>query len=88
MIPSEMVATLQAMGTYIPAGTPILFSPEHGFGWEDPQGWRVYLGKSLVDINQKLLIYQRFVEALEEQGIEPSLISVEYMHAPFYRTER
>ena len=93
MLPPEMVSTLQAMGAYVPAGTPILYSTEHGFGWQDPNGWRVYFGKSLVDadgysISQKLLVYQHLQENLANQGIQPSLISVEFLHAPFYRTER
>lgn len=83
-----MVATLQEMATYVPAGTPILFSAEHGFGWQDPNGWQVFLGKNLKDISQKLQIYQKLADSLSEQGIEPSLISVEFLHAPFYRTER
>ena len=93
MLPPEMVSTLLAMGAYVPAGTPILYSTEHGFGWQDPNGWRVYFGKSLVDadgysISQKLLVYQHLQENLANQGIQPSLISVEFLHAPFYRTER
>ena len=88
MLSTEMVKTLQNMATYVPAGTPILFSAEHGFGWQDPKGWQVYLGKNLKDISQKLVIYQKLEESLAEQGIEPSLISVEFLHAPYYRTEQ
>lgn len=88
MLSNELVSTLQEMGAIIPADTPILFSTEHGFGWNDPNGWQVYFGKSLAEMSQKLLVYQKLVESLEEQGIEPSMISVEFLHAPFYRTER
>lgn len=88
LLSAEMVNALLAMKAYVPEGTPILLSVEHGFGWEDPHGWRVYLGKNLAEMNQKLLIYQKFVEKLAEQGIEPSMVSVEFLHAPFYRTER
>jgi len=88
MLSPEMVSSIQAMGTYVPGGTPILYSAEHGFGWQDPNGWQVYFGKSLADINQKLQIYQKLEDSLAEQGIEPSLISVEFLNAPFYRTER
>ncbi len=88
MLSAELISTLQAMGKSVPEGTPILFSAEHGFGWNDPGGWQVYFGKSLAEISQKLLVYQKLVENLDDQGIEPSMISVEFVHAPFYRTER
>jgi len=88
MLSAELISTLQAMGTSVPEGTPILFSAEHGFGWNDPGGWQVYFGKSLAEMSQKLLVYQKLEESLAEQGIEPSMISVEFLHAPFYRTER
>jgi hypothetical protein len=88
MLSTELITTLQAMGKSVPEGTSILFSTEHGFGWKDPGGWQVYFGKSLAEMSQKLLVYQKLVERLAEQGIEPSMISVEFLHAPFYRTER
>jgi cell division protein FtsQ len=88
MLSADLIATLQAMGKNVPEGTPILFSTEHGFGWKDPGGWQVYFGKSLAEMSQKLLVYQKLVESLAEQGIEPSMISVEFLHAPFYRTEQ
>jgi cell division protein FtsQ len=84
----ELVATIQSLGAYVPEGVMILFSPEHGFGWEDPNGWQVYFGKNLEDIDQKLRVFQALQENLLSQGIQPSLISVEYLHTPYYRTER
>jgi hypothetical protein len=88
MLSPEMVKTLQTMGPYIPEGTAILFSTEHGFGWQDPNGWQAFFGKDLGQIDQKLLVYQYLQESLRNEGIEPSLISVEFLYAPFYRTER
>jgi cell division protein FtsQ len=88
LLSPELIATLQAMGKFVPKGTPILFSAEHGFGWKDPGGWQVYFGKSLAEMSQKLLVYQKLVESLAKHGIEPSMVSVEFLDAPFYRTER
>lgn len=88
MLSPEMVTTLQTMGPYVPEGTAILFSTEHGFGWRDPNGWQAFFGKDLDQIDQKLLVYQNLQESLRNEGIEPSLISVEFLHAPFYRMER
>ncbi len=88
MLSPEIVKTLQSMGPYVPEGTAILFSTEHGFGWQDPNGWQAFFGQDLSQIDQKLLVYQSLQESLRNDGVQPSLISVEFLHAPFYRTER
>jgi cell division protein FtsQ len=88
MLSAEMISTLQTMGPYVPEGAAILFSTEHGFGWQDPNGWQAFFGQDLSQIDQKLLVYQSLQESLRNDGIEPSLISVEFLNAPFYRTER
>jgi hypothetical protein len=69
----------------VPQGTPILYNPEHGLGWEDPSGWDVYVGLTLNDIEYKLKAYQELIGKLGEEGITPSLVSFERLHAPFYR---
>jgi len=40
------------------------------------------------DMEMKLSVYQAMVDRLQSEGIQPALISVEYVHAPYYRTER
>jgi hypothetical protein len=36
----------------------------------------------------KLNVYQTLVDQLQSEGIQPEMISVEYVHAPYYRMER
>jgi hypothetical protein len=36
----------------------------------------------------KMAVYQALVDQLKSEGIQPALISVEYVHAPYYRMER
>jgi hypothetical protein len=57
-------------------------------GWNDPNGWEVFFGSQGNDMNQKLAVYKSLVERLQSEGIQPALISVEYIHAPYYRMER
>jgi hypothetical protein len=56
-------------------------------GWKDGRGWDVYFGEPQ-DMDMKLVVYQATVRRLESEGIQPVLISVEQVHAPYYRMER
>jgi cell division protein FtsQ len=83
----QFVASVLKLRTYIPAGAALLYDPENGLGWTDAQGWQVYLGTDVSQIDVKLIEYQKIVTALLEQNLQPILISVEYIHAPYYRLE-
>ena len=72
----------------MPADTMLVYDSEHGLGWNDPNGWEVYFGAEDQDMEMKLSVYQAMVERLQSEGIQPALISVEYVHAPYYRMER
>ncbi|OGO60801.1 MAG: hypothetical protein A2032_02020 [Chloroflexi bacterium RBG_19FT_COMBO_49_13] len=84
----ELVTAILALGEKMPADTLLVYDSEHGLGWNDPKGWEVFFGAEDQDMEMKLTIYQAMVERLESQGIQPALISVEYIHAPYYRMER
>jgi hypothetical protein len=81
----DMVQTLQTLQSDAPEGTPILYDPQYGLGWKDSRGWQVYFGKTPEGITSKLRVYQALVDQLTKQGEPPTLISVAYPDAPFYR---
>jgi hypothetical protein len=84
-IPPEMVQALLSLAPVVPAGMPMIFDPQHGMGWQDPRGWTVYIGQNAKDIPMKKDVYKAIVDTLTLQGVQPSLISVEYLNAPFYK---
>jgi cell division protein FtsQ len=84
-IAPEMVQALTELAQVAPAGMPMIFDPQFGVGWQDPRGWTVYLGQNTKDISMKKVVYQAIVDTLTLQGVQPSLISVEYLNAPFYK---
>ena len=91
LIPSvdpQFVASVLKLRNYIPAGAALLYDSENGLGWTDEHGWQVYLGTDLTQVDVKLAEYQHIVTLLLEQNLQPVLISVEYIHAPFYRLEQ
>jgi hypothetical protein len=84
----KLVASILALGAKMPADTMLVYDSEHGLGWDDPNGWEVYFGAEDQDMEMKLSVYQAMVERLQSEGIQPALISVEFVHAPYYRMER
>lgn len=93
LLSPQMVAAVLALAERAPQNTTIIYDELHGFGWKDERGWDVYFGDA-ADMEMKLLVYKALVKRLkdqvdqEDQEGQPSLISVEYVHAPYYRVER
>lgn len=81
----DLVSAVLLVHGFAPQGVTLLYDLEHGLGWRDPQGWQVYFGTDGSDMGQRLQVYQALVAELAAQQIAPALISVEHLHAPFYR---
>jgi cell division protein FtsQ len=86
-ISPTLIPAILAMKSQAPAGVALAYDDKYGLGWNDPKGWKVYFGFNETDMGLKLQEYQAIVSKLESEGIQPKLISVEYIHAPFYRLE-
>ena len=87
-LPPELVFGILTMSAQMPADTLLVYDSEHGLGWNDPNGWEVFFGTQGKDMDMKLSVYQALVADLQNEGIQPAMISVEYVHAPYYRMER
>ena len=85
---SQMITAILAMSVHVPTNTSLVYTENRGLGWQDPQGWDVFFGADLNDIEMKLLVYDAIVAYVLREGIQPELISVEFVHAPYYRLER
>jgi cell division protein FtsQ len=72
----------------VPADTQLVYDSQYGLGWEDQLGWEVYFGLQTSDMEQRLVVYQGVVDYLTDHGLQPELVSVEFIHAPYYRMER
>ncbi len=80
-----MVQVITVLYPYVPGGASLLYDTQFGLGWQDMRGWQVYFGQNSDDIPLKLNVYQAIVDRLTNQGIQPALISMEYLDAPFFR---
>ena len=86
-IDPEVLQTAISLGAQLPEGASLVYDPISGLGWQDSRGWQVYFGLDLSNIQFKLSEYQAIVDRLAALGINPSLVSVEHIDAPYYRTE-
>jgi len=84
-ISPELVKEMVTLFPSVPASTPMIYDPQYGMGWQDPHGWFVYFGQSAGDVATKLTVYKAIVDTFVNQGIQPSLVSVENPDAPFYK---
>ena len=84
-ISADLASAITTLSPYLPEGASLVFDPQYGLGWSDPSGWKVYFGHSNGDTLLKLQVYQAILTSLSAQNIQPTLISVEYPGAPFYR---
>jgi hypothetical protein len=87
-LPVDLVQAIVTLGGLVPAEIQLVYDSAYGLGWEDPLGWEVYFGLSTSDMQQRLVVYQGMVDYLLDHGLQPELVSVEYLHAPYYRMER
>lgn len=83
----HLVTILKNMAERAPEGATLAYSADHGLGWNDPHGWQVYFGMDVSNIDAKLLVYQAMVQRFEQDGIQPRMISLENIHAPYYRLD-
>jgi hypothetical protein len=81
------VLAVQKLNTIIPVGTTLLYDEQNGLGWTDPRGWKVYFGQDLSQVDLKLVEYEYIIQAILDRNLQPSLISLEFLHAPYYRLE-
>lgn len=84
---ADLASSITVLTANLPEGANLVFDPQYGLGWNDPNGWKVYFGHTNGDTTLKLQVYQAILTNLSEQDIQPTLISVEYPAAPFYRIE-
>lgn len=84
----QLVSAILTLSVQAPEDTPLIFTNDRGLGWEDPRGWNVYFGMNMEEMEMKLRVYKAIVKRLKKEDIRPELISVEHVHAPYYRVEQ
>jgi hypothetical protein len=86
-VPAEAIAGALQLRELRPNIELLHYDAQHGLSYQDGRGWRGYFGVG-TDMPQKLAVYERLVEDLLAQGIQPHEISVENGLAPYYTGTR
>jgi hypothetical protein len=84
-ISPAMVQAILLLYPQVPGEAPMIYDPNYGVGWQDPRGWSVFFGQDTQAIDLKKKIYQTILDTFSKQGIQPTLISVANLDAPFYK---
>ena len=88
VIPVDLLEAIFNLKTHAPEDANLIYNSYHGLGWRDPEGWDVYYGTDLSDIESKFLVYQSVINRLRSDGVKPALINIEYVQSPYYRMEQ
>jgi cell division protein FtsQ len=87
-IDPKVLTTAIRFSTMLPKGTELTYSQSQGLGWTDPEGWDVFVGMNLDNIDLKMTVYKAIVKRLKDEGIKPVLVSLENVDTPYYRLEK
>lgn len=71
----------------LPEQEIILFDDRRGLGWNDGRGFQVFVGSDLRDIAAKMNMVEEILKTLQPSGIQPTMISLEEINAPYYRLD-
>ncbi|RJQ43402.1 MAG: FtsQ-type POTRA domain-containing protein [Anaerolineaceae bacterium] len=78
---------IKELNQLLPEQGIILYDARRGLGWNDSRGFQVYVGSDLQDITAKMNMIEEIVKTLTKANIQPTLISVEQINAPYYRLD-
>lgn len=84
-IDPALVSGAQQLKTLRDTITVLYYSEPEGLGFDDERGWRAYFGTGL-NMDVKLVVYERLVAELQEQNTNITYIDVSNPAAPFYGT--
>lgn len=87
LLTPETTLAFQRLQAVAPPEARLIYHPQYGLGWEDPQGWRVYFGLQVEDLDTKIEVYQSLVTYLQQNRLQPVMINLTQIHAPYYRLE-
>ncbi len=87
LMDKKIMASALLLSGHMPKNTNLVYSEKEGLGWHDSGGWDVYFGKALNDLEMKISMYQAIIEQLNQKGIKPSYVNLEFLNAPYYRVE-
>jgi hypothetical protein len=84
-IDAAIVTGAVQLHALLPNAATLRYHPDKGLGYTDARGWMVWFGVG-ADMQQKILIYNAIVEAIQARGEIPAEINIVNPDAPVYTT--
>lgn len=84
LISPKTVSAVLQLHEVAPLGVKLVYTTQHGLGWQEQDGRYVYFGNE-DEIIMKYAVYESMLKNLKAEKIQPAYISVEHVHAPYYR---
>lgn len=79
----SLLKAVASLNKHLPTVQRWDFDREHGLGFTDSYGWKVYFGTG-GDIPMKVRMYESIVEKLVADNVQATMVSVEDQSAPYY----
>jgi cell division protein FtsQ len=87
LLTPEMASAILVMARQIPDGATMIYHTDHGLGWKDRRGFEVFVGDAQ-NMEMKMVVYKAILQQLKASETRPAMISVEFVHAPYYQVEQ
>ena len=87
VIDPEVLRSAVALSTMLPEAGNLRFERERGLILDDMRGWTAYFGTE-GDMAEKVLVYIRVGEWLQERATQASMVSVVDPNSPYYTLAR
>lgn len=81
----QLIQAILTLQSHLPADTSLVYDKDNGLGWHDTGGWDVLIGNNLDGFEAKMQLYEAIVAQIQQKGLQPQMISVANLFAPFYK---
>jgi len=86
-VDADFVQSVLKLSARLPESYTLHYEKARGLAWQDPKGWTVYFGDRSSDMDKKLNEYESIVKEILDKNLQPTMVSMQFLHAPYYRTE-
>lgn len=81
----EIVDSARRIFAVKPAESRLNFTYDNGYGWDSGKGYMLWIGVNDSGLNEKMAMANGLDRYFKANEIEPEMLSLEFINAPYYR---